>query len=161
MSSKPILGYGCNGAAELFEKESGLEEPALRVHNEFLQIALDYGIPALLIYLFSLITTVFYFFRNLLNNKSSDNTRILFVMFAGYCISSFFGIAAYYTVSYFFFIFMLLISEFEGKKAIDISLCSNDEADLYVHNNSNNINTDHNYTSEIEIKNHDNESDKD
>ena len=158
---KPILGYGCNGAAELFEKESGLEEPALRVHNEFLQIALDYGIPALLIYLFSLITTVFYFFRNLLNNKSSDNTRILFVMFAGYCISSFFGIAAYYTVSYFFFIFMLLISEFEGKKAIDISLCSNDEADLYVHNNSNNINTDHNYTSEIEIKNHDNESDKD
>ena len=112
---RPLLGYGCNGAADRFTYQSGLAEPAVRVHNEYLQVALDYGIPACVIYLAALLITVIYFFKRLKKKDGlSPVARILFIVFVAYCISAFSGIAAYYTVSYFFIMFALLLSEFEG-----------------------------------------------
>ncbi len=112
---RPLLGYGCNGAADRFTYQSGLASPAVRVHNEYLQVALDYGIPACIIYLAALLITVICFFKRLKKKDGlSPVARILFIAFAAYCISAFSGIAAYYTVSYFFIMFALLLSEFEG-----------------------------------------------
>lgn len=121
---KPWLGYGCNGTEVLFEKESGLAEPAARVHNEYLQVAIDYGIPAMVIYLVALFTTVGYFFNRLRRNKLTDNGRMLFVIFAGYCVSAFTGISAYYTACFYLLVFALLITEFEGKELVEADTTS-------------------------------------
>ena len=115
MSRKPLLGYGANGAHALFEKNiSGLNNPAARVHNEYLQIGLDFGIPAMLLHLTAYILVVVYFFAAMRKRELSSVQRIMFLMFAAYAFSALTGICAYYTASYFYILLALLVSTFEG-----------------------------------------------
>ena len=115
MSRKPLLGYGVNGAAKLFATSvSGLREPSSRVHNEYLQIGIDCGIPAMIIHLTALVTVVCYFFAGMKKKTLTPIQRILFIMFAAYAISALSGICAYYTACYFYLILALLVSTFEG-----------------------------------------------
>ena len=114
IGQKPIFGYGVNGTKSLFHNESGLKKPAARVHNEYLQIGIDCGIPAMLIHIASYIMVVIYFFRAMKKRQLSLYQRIMFCMFVAYAISAFMGICAYYTASYFYIWLGLLISTFEG-----------------------------------------------
>ena len=114
MSQKPILGYGVYGTKDMFYNESGLSNPAGRVHNEYLQIGIDCGIPAMLIHIIAYIGVVIYFFRGMKKGTLTDLQRVMFTMFAAYAVSAFMGICAYYTASYFYIWLGLLISTFEG-----------------------------------------------
>ena len=114
IGQKPLLGYGVNGTKDFFKNESGLKVSASRVHNEYLQIGIDCGIPAMLMHIASYAAVAVYFFKAMKKRTLTDIQRILFAIFAVYAVSALTGICAYYTASYFYVLLGLLISTFEG-----------------------------------------------
>lgn len=99
IGEKPILGWGCDGIAEMLEEAGGNSRP----HNEILQYAANFGIPFAIIYL----AGIFCVFRNAIKKKNSLSNFSLISLTAafGYFISSLFGNVIFYTAP-FFFIFL-------------------------------------------------------
>ena len=96
---KPLFGYGIEGINQALEEATGSSRP----HNELLQYAVFYGIPAALIYIAGFFSV---FIRGFKYRKSLDNATIICLTGAfAYLISSLFGNTMFYTAP-FFFIFL-------------------------------------------------------
>ena len=110
IAEKPVFGWGVEGVADsLLAVTNGLN---IRTHNEFLQYAAFFGIPAGIAY----ICGAFSVFMNGLKNKfrlDMYSTAALVAAF-GYLFSSAFGNTMYYTSPFFF---ILLGIGFSVKKA--------------------------------------------
>lgn len=102
---KPVLGYGPENLQVRYLKDNICFE---RPHNEYLQYAAYFGYPGLLFYLTGLVSLFIYYCIKRKSN-SEITTTCLMVVF-GYCVSAFFGLTMFYTVS-FFYMFLGLISK--------------------------------------------------
>ncbi len=110
---KPILGFGIEGIGEQLYSSEFLND---RPHNEFLQYAVFFGIPAALFY----ISGVFSIYLKALKNKSRLDTIEKASLIAGfaYLFSSLFGNTMFYTAPYLFILLGLgtvRSSDLEGK----------------------------------------------
>ena len=107
---RPLLGWGFNG---IFEQLSAVELGIGKPHNEYLETAVFFGIPAALIYIAGLISI---FIKALKNRKTIDNvsTACLIASLA-YIGSAFFGNVKFYTAP-FFFIVLGLASRYKTDK---------------------------------------------
>lgn len=87
IKEKPIFGYGGETVPqELFERTQGACD---RPHNEFLQYAFFYGIPAAVIYIVSIFLI---YLKGLFNRKRLSAQHIIALCcVAGYLVSSVFG----------------------------------------------------------------------
>ena len=96
IKESPIFGHGIEGIGERLTQVFGNDRP----HNEFLQYAAFFGIPAALMY----IAGVFSVFLNGLKNKLYLDRYTLAALVAafGYLVSSCFGNTMYYTAPLFF-----------------------------------------------------------
>lgn len=104
ITERPVFGWGVDGIEEQLDKATeGLNN---RPHNEFLQWAAFFGIPALLLYFAALCIIMFGLFPRLKNLDTVSMT--CFIASAGYIASSMFGNTMYYTAP-FFFIFLGMI----------------------------------------------------
>lgn len=98
--NSPLFGYG------VIKYVGNMAEPHFinnSPHNELIEYAITYGLPAAIIYVF---TVLFIFFRNLKYRKKLSNGA--FIAMAGaftYFFSSLFGVLFLYTAP-FFFIFL-------------------------------------------------------
>lgn len=109
VSQKPILGYGGDTMqAELFEAADGA---CNRTHNEFLQYAFFFGIPAALVYIAAVFTV---YLRGLFKRKELSAINICSLCaVAGYLVSAMFGNTVFRTAPLFFI--MLGLSVFKNK----------------------------------------------
>lgn len=99
VKEKPLLGYGPDNLEEEYKKVNIKES---RPHNEYLQHAVCLGIPALLLYLGSLINI---FIRSFKQRKLLNESKIIALGATfGYLVSAFFGNTMYYTTPYFFIV---------------------------------------------------------
>ena len=97
ISEKPLLGWGTEGISDrLLATRYNNDRP----HNEYLQYAAFYGIPALILYLGANISVFRKAYRQRM--KLRPMTVIALVAASGYLISAFFGNTMYYTAPYFF-----------------------------------------------------------
>lgn len=93
---KPIFGFGPEGLTGMFREAHVFDRP----HNEYLQMAVFCGIPALVLYLSALISLCVNRCKNL--KKLSIWTLTAAGVVVGYLISAFFGFTLYYTTPYFY-----------------------------------------------------------
>lgn len=103
IKEKPILGHG----ADIMYDANGQQLMWTSAHNEFLEIALYFGIPGLVLYLGGLITLCVDRCKKLKELPSETIMAAAAVM--GYLISSFFGVRKYHTVPYLFVFLGLLL----------------------------------------------------
>lgn len=100
IKENPIFGYGIEGQKRRAEELNIAAQCGTSTHNEFLQYAVFFGIPAALTY----ISGVFSVFLNGLKNRLQlDNYAV--AAFAGafaYLVSSAVGVSIYYTTPYLF-----------------------------------------------------------
>lgn len=96
ISEKPLLGFGVEGIGERLADDARYDRP----HNEFIQYAAFFGIPAALTY----ICGAFSVFLKGLKNKFSIDMYSLAALAAAfsYLVSSAFGNTMFYTAPYFF-----------------------------------------------------------
>ena len=98
----PIFGYGIEGQKRMAEELGivGQYEIGTSTHNDFLQYAVFFGIPAALVY----ICGVFSVFLNGLKNRLHlDNYALAgFVGAFAYLVSSAVGVSMHYTTPYMF-----------------------------------------------------------
>ena len=102
----PIFGYG---VLKYIGNESYMIDNS--PHNEVIEYALTYGLPAAIFYVF---IVLFIFFRDLKNRKSLSNGA--FIAMAGaftYFVSSMFGVLFLYTAPFFFIFLGMGISDKE------------------------------------------------
>lgn len=92
----PLIGHGVEGIADrLFEVANNT-----RTHNEYLQYAAFFGIPAALVYVAGVMCV---FLNGLKNKMKLDICTIAAITAAfGYLVSAFFGNTMYYTTPYLF-----------------------------------------------------------
>ncbi|MBO4628195.1 MAG: O-antigen ligase family protein [Lachnospiraceae bacterium] len=101
IKERPIFGWGVDGIADRLDAATeGLNN---RPHNEFLQWAAFFGVPAFLLYFAALCLVMFGMFPRL--KKLDAVSLTCFITSAGYIASSMFGNTTYYTAP-FFFIFL-------------------------------------------------------
>lgn len=106
ISEKPLFGWGIEGIGERLENETGYND---RPHNEFLQWAAFFGIPATVIYTSGVAAV---FIKALKNIKKSNNVTLICTVTAFcYLASSFFSNTMFYTAP-FFFIFLGLCNTY-------------------------------------------------
>lgn len=113
MQEKPLLGYGPDNLEEEYRKVGIYQS---RPHNEYLQHAVCLGIPALLLYLGSLINI---FIRSFKQRKFLSESKIIaLVATFGYLASAFFGNTMYYTTPYFFIVLGITVQLNNTKEEI-------------------------------------------
>lgn len=95
---KPLTGWGNEGIHDMLWEESNHLNN--RPHNEYLQYAAFFGIPALAFYLCGLLSFFAGVFRRL--RKSSDISVVFLVAAFTYLVSAFFGNTMFYTAPYLF-----------------------------------------------------------
>ena len=96
IKEKPLFGHGFGGIAYRLSDATGSE----KVHNEYLEYAAYYGIPAAIIYIGGLVSI---YIKALIKRKSVDNATFCCLVAAfGYIVSAFFGNEIIYTIPYFF-----------------------------------------------------------
>lgn len=93
---RPIFGFGPESLTGHFKDVNTYDRP----HNEYLQMAVFCGVPALLMYLSALITLCVN--RCKVLKTISPITIAVAGVVIGYLISAFFGFTIYYTTPYFF-----------------------------------------------------------
>jgi len=93
---RPLFGYGPEGLTGHFQEINSYDRP----HNEYLQLAVFCGIPALLMYLSALITLCVNRCKTL--KTISPMTIAVAGVVIGYLVNAFFGFTLYYTTPYFF-----------------------------------------------------------
>ena len=106
IKERPFIGYGIEGTIERLEADTGQQ----KVHNEYLDYAVEYGIPAVLLYIGGLMSI---FIKALIRRKNVDNaTLICLTASLGYIGSAFFG-NRIISVLPFFFVFLGLANNTE------------------------------------------------
>lgn len=101
ITEKPMFGHGIEGIAERLDTDTNGVNT--RPHNEFLQYAVFFGIPAGIMYICGAFSV---FLRGLKYKSYLDKYTMAAIVFAfGYLVSSFFGNTMYYTAP-FLFIFL-------------------------------------------------------
>ncbi|MBQ6265138.1 MAG: O-antigen ligase family protein [Clostridia bacterium] len=106
IKERPFIGYGIEGTVERLAEDTGTE----KVHNEYLDYAVEYGIPAALLYIAGLMSI---FIKALIRRKNVDNaTLVCLVASLGYIGSAFFGNRMIFILP-FFFIFLGLANSTE------------------------------------------------
>lgn len=98
ISERPLLGYGVEGIGVRLMAEAGNDRP----HNEFLQYAAFFGIPALICYISAVASVFLSFLKHRL--ESSPCTIAVLTAAFGYLASSCFGNTMYYTAPLFFIV---------------------------------------------------------
>ena len=101
IKEKPVFGWGVEGITDRLDSEPDTIND--RPHNEYLQWAAFFGIPAALLYLAALCVVMFGMFPRL--KREGALSVACFIASAGYIASAFFGNTMYYTAP-FFFIFL-------------------------------------------------------
>ena len=110
IKERPLFGYGFEGTADLLLSDTGQD----KVHNEYLDYMVDFGIPAGLIYIGGLISI---FIKALKRRDYVDNiTLCCLVASLGYIGSAFFGNRLIF-ITPFFFIFLGLANNTHGQYA--------------------------------------------
>ena len=98
IAKRPFLGYGIEGMNRNMQQD--LHTSVNRVHNEFLQYAQFYGVPAVAFYFSGCLGV---FIRGLKNKKRRTDCNIAALTAAfAYLANSFFGVSMYYTTPMFF-----------------------------------------------------------
>ena len=106
IKERPFIGYGIEGTVDRLAADTGQE----KVHNEYLDYAVEYGIPAALLYIAGLMSV---FIKALIRRKSVDNaTLVCLTASLGYIASAFFGNRMIFILP-FFFIFLGLANNTE------------------------------------------------
>ena len=108
---EPWLGYGVEGLLNTHY----IGTP----HNELLQYAEFFGIPAMLLYV--LACAVIMLTVLILNKKMDFTTMICFFIALGYLASSFFGVAIYYTTPFVYIFLGLAYSEHFNRSSDDMT----------------------------------------
>lgn len=96
MKEHPLLGVGPDNLG-IFYDEMGIDWD--RPHNEFLQVGVSMGVPAMLFYISALGLAFFQVFRNL--KEISTIEICIFSVVCAYLVSAMFGNTMYYTYPYF------------------------------------------------------------
>ena len=100
---KPVFGWGLDESYHLPIKPD--DASMTRVHNEYLQYALDFGIPAMILYILGILAV---FIRALRHRKDLSDINIVALCAAfAYFVSAFFGISLYYIIPLVAFLFGL------------------------------------------------------
>ena len=111
IKKKPWIGYGFEGACAALEELAGQD----KVHNEYLNYAGDYGIPAAIIYIAGLISI---YIKALKKRAQVDGATFCCLVAAlGYIGSAFFGNTVIYVVP-FFFIFLGLANSISSPELV-------------------------------------------
>lgn len=109
VKANPLFGRGCEGVTMEMKESLGHGD----VHSEPLTYAIYYGLPAALFYLAGVVMVAVRYFKT---RKSLPVTcRIPFLAACAYLLSSFVGVAIFYTAP-FFFIFMGMSASTRGKQ---------------------------------------------
>lgn len=110
IKQKPLLGWGVEGIHDMLnEASNGLNN---RPHNEFLQYAAFFGIPAAILYFIGLAA---HFIKAFIQRHSFDTASAVCLVAAfTYLVSSVFGNTMFYTAPY-FFIFLGLATGSKNK----------------------------------------------
>lgn len=105
---KPVFGHGCESITMEMKEKTGSGD----VHSEPLTYAIYYGIPAVLFYLAGIVMVAVQYFKG---RKALPMTcRIAFLGACVYFLSSFVGVAMFYTAP-FFFVFMGMAANSQGR----------------------------------------------
>lgn len=102
---RPIFGYGPEQLDSHYQN-SGLKEPTDRPHNEYLQVALFYGIPGFIFYMCGMLGLLVQMVKKLKDLPAFAVVALVCVV--GYLASAFFGNTMYYTMPYFIFLLALM-----------------------------------------------------
>jgi O-antigen ligase len=98
IGERPFFGWGSEGIFDRLEEEAGNSRP----HNEYLQYAAFFGIPAALCYISGVVSV---FIKGLKKRAELDiYTVAAFAASFGYLISAFFGVTMGFTAPYFFIV---------------------------------------------------------
>ena len=127
IGERPLLGGGPDTLGlrndltfERFSETLGimLTSSVDNAHNEYLNIAVNQGLPALILYLFALLTAAGKWVR-----RSSLNSivAILGAAMLGYCIQAFFGLSSIISTPYFWLAFALLVGNHHGETSQNTS----------------------------------------
>ena len=110
IKEKPLFGSGIEGIGLRLKAETGYSD---RPHNEYLQYAAFFGIPAALLY----VSGVFSVYLKALRRRANLDgvTAACLVACFGYLVSAFFGNTMYYTAPL-LFIFLGMASAVPGQK---------------------------------------------
>ena len=98
ISEKPLFGFGVEGIHDRLELETNYCNN--RPHNEYLQYAAFFGIPALLLYLCGIVSVYIRAWKQ--RAKSDACTIVALIAAFGYLVSACFGNTMYYTTPFFF-----------------------------------------------------------
>ena len=94
---RPLFGWGIEGIGRRLENETGYSD---RPHNEYLQYAAFFGIPATVLYVSGVLLV---YIKALHRRVKLDRTSAACLVAAfGYLVSAFFGNTMYYTAPLFF-----------------------------------------------------------
>ena len=104
---RPLLGHGADGSGVLHFCDT--VEGSDRPHNEYLQYAVYFGIPGVLMYLTALVSLFVRCVRDV--KRLSSACLVLGCMVFSYCASAFVGNSMYYTTVYFVMILALRVNE--------------------------------------------------
>ncbi len=92
IKERPLFGWGIEGIGRRLEEETGYSD---RPHNEYLQYAAFFGIPATVLYISGVLSV---FIKALRRRAFLDKTSAVCLVAAfGYLVSAFFGNTMYYT----------------------------------------------------------------
>lgn len=113
LKEKPLLGGGADTLSErigvIFETEQAdgsIKRAAIdAAHNEYLNIAVCQGLPALAAYLAAVISSFAHLFKSRVDDPVAD---ALAVGMLCYCIQAFFGISMFIAAPYFWVVWALL-----------------------------------------------------
>ncbi len=98
IKEKPVFGFGVEGIRDRLDTETaGINN---RPHNEFLQYAAFFGIPAMISYIAGILSV--YINGLKMRYKLDVPTTVSLIAAFGYIVSSVFGNTMYYTAPYFF-----------------------------------------------------------
>ena len=102
MGESPWTGFGVEGLLNTY----GVGTP----HNELLQYAEFFGIPAMLLYLSAVVVIIVTILKH--SGKFSKMTLVCFCVSIGYLIGSLFGVAIYYTTPFIYIFLGLTYAEY-------------------------------------------------
>ena len=102
MGESPWLGFGVEGMLNTYHIGTA--------HNEFLQYAAFFGIPASLLYIIACSMVLIRVFKKC--KTMSNTTMLCFFVSIGYLASSFFGVAIYYTTPFIYIFLGLTYAEY-------------------------------------------------
>ena len=97
IKERPLFGWGIEGIGKRLEEETDYSD---RPHNEYLQYAAFFGIPAAALYVSGVLSV---YIKALRRRANLDRTSAACLVAAfGYLVSAFFGNTMYYTAPFFF-----------------------------------------------------------